>query len=106
MVRVSASRTPAPPPVRHLPYRRMPSITKSTSELHQCVTITSTKRAQRSDFQHHSRAPEPGGVMTESPEPATLPETVAPNAKIYLSPCALGPLAALAQMVAAGGALP
>src|SRR5262249_54246097 len=44
--------------------------------------------------------------MTEAPEPAPLPATVAANAKVYLSPCALGPLAVMAQMVAAGGALP
>jgi dihydropteroate synthase len=39
-------------------------------------------------------------------ERAQLPETVAANAQLYLSPCALGPLTTLAPLVAAGSALP
>jgi dihydropteroate synthase len=43
----------------------------------------------------------------ESLEPAqALPATVAANARIYLSPCTLGPLTILAPMVAAGTASP
>jgi dihydropteroate synthase len=43
----------------------------------------------------------------ESLEPAqALPTTVAANARVYLLPCAIAPLAVLAPMVAAGTALP
>jgi dihydropteroate synthase len=43
----------------------------------------------------------------ESPAPeSALPATVAADARVYLSPSAIGPLAALAPMVAAGSALP
>ena len=43
----------------------------------------------------------------ESSEPANaLPASVAPSARVYLSPCAIGPLIALAPPVAAGSALP
>ncbi len=45
--------------------------------------------------------------MIESSEPTeALPATVAANARVYLSPCALGPLAVLTPMVAAAAALP
>src|SRR5262245_52013449 len=51
--------------------------------------------------------PAPGGATMESPASAqALPEIVAADARVYLSPAALGPLTALSPMVAAGNALP
>jgi dihydropteroate synthase len=44
--------------------------------------------------------------MESSGATEALPAAVAANAQVYLSPCALGPLAVLAPLVAAGAALP
>ncbi len=44
--------------------------------------------------------------MESSGAMEALPATVAANAQVYLSPCALGPLAVVAPMVAAAAALP